>query len=460
MSTRQNRILLMIITAVSMLATSGCETTPAKNTFQKMYGGSNSEGARSIQQTSDGGYIVAGYSDVTDNGMDDFYIIKLDSNGNVIWENTYGGSGIDFANSIQQTDDGGYIVAGWSSSPDISGVTNHGGADAYTIKLDSTGKVEWQKMFGGSNDDYANSIRQTSDGGYIVAGYSSSTDISGVINHGDGDGYLIKLDSDGNVLWQNMYGGSGIDKYDNYDGQDLFHSVQQTYDGGYIVAGSSQSADISGVANQGRDDYYIIKLDGDGNVLWQNMYGGALSDFAISIQQTYDGDYIIAGSFQMDTDISQCYIIKLDGDGNVLWQNIFGGSDWDVPTSIQQTNDEGYIVAGYSTSTDIKNVTNHGGDDCYIIKLDSAGNIEWQKMYGGSKTEAYWHPYSFPQGETVWLYESDPGDDRAFSIQQTGDGGYIVAGESKSVDISGVTNNSSVCRSDVYILKFDKDGNL
>ena len=170
------------------------------------------------------------------------------------WRKMYGGSGWDRASSIQQTSDGGYIVAGSSYSTDIPGVTNHGDLtqDCYIIKLDADGEVLWQNMFGGSEEESAYSIQQTSDGGYIVAGSSSSTDIPGVTNHGSSDFYIIKLDADGNVLWQNMYGGS--------DG-DGAYSIQKTSDGGYIVGGSSLSTDIPGVINHGYCDFYIIKLN-------------------------------------------------------------------------------------------------------------------------------------------------------------------------------------------------------
>jgi len=280
----------------------------------------------------------------------------------------------------------------------------------------------FQKMEGGSGDDGANSIQQTRDGGYIVAGLSFSTDIPGVTNHGSADYYLLKLNAKGAVVWQKMYGGSGID---------FAYSIQQTRDGGYIVAGHSSSTDIPGVTIHGINDCYLLKLDANGAVVWQKMYGGSGDDFAYSIQQTRDGGYIVAG-YSSSTN-KDYYLLKLDATGAVVWQKMYGGSFDDVAYSIQQTLDNGYIVAGYATSTNIPGVTNHGGSDYYLLKLDVNGAMVWQKMYGGS------------------------GDDEAYSIQQTSDGGYIVAGLSTSTDIPKVFNHGG---EDYYLLKLDANGNL
>jgi hypothetical protein len=281
-----------------------------------------------------------------------------------------------------------------------------------------------QIMIGGSSGDGAASIGQTTDGGYIVAGFSASTDIPGTTNHGGSDYYVVKLDAIGVVIWQTMIGGSGTD---------WASSVQQTTDGGYIVAGDSRSTDIAGVPNHagglgeigyGSADAYIVKLDAMGGVNWQIMVGGHATDSAASIQQTTDGGYIFAGSsesFGNETDVD-CYIVKLDDGGVVTWEVLVGGHEafepepgMDFAQSIQQTTDGGYIVAGYSNSTDIPGAPNHFGSefDYYVIKLDAAGAVSWQTVIGGRF------------GNYFGL-----GLDRAYSIQQTTDGGYIVAGSS------------------------------
>jgi len=357
--------------------------------WQKTYGGSSLDVAVSIQQISDGGYIVAGMTSSLGAGNWDVYVIKLDANGNKVWEKIYGGSNDDWANSIQQTKDGGYIVAGYTES------FGAGNFDFYIIKLDAYGNKVWEKTYGGSNDDWANSIQQTKDGGYIVAGSTES------FGAGERDVYVIKLNEDGDKIWEKTYGGSN---------DDWANSIQQTKDGGYIVAGSTESFG-------GGWDVYIIKLNEDGDRIWEKTYGRNSKDWASSIQQTRDGGYIIAGGTgSLELGGNDFYIIKLKTDGNVEWVKTYGGGSDDKAYSIQQTNDGGYIVAGYTRSLGI------GKADIYIIKLDIYGNKVWEKTYGGSN------------------------DDWANSIQQTKDGGYIVA---------GVTNSFGAGDFDVYMIKIN-----
>ena len=225
--------------------------------WQKSLGGSGYDRATSIQQTSDGGYIVAGNSssideDVTGNhGNSDYWIVKLNSVGSIVWQKSLGGSGNDSATSIQQTSDGFYIVAGSSSSINGDVTGNHGGVDYWIVKLDSLGSILWQKSLGGSGNDYAQSIQQTSDGGYIVAGYSTSIngDVTG--NHGNSDYWIVKLNHVGSIVWQKSLGGSGFD---------YAWSIQQTSDGGHIVAGYSTSINGDVTGNHGDYDSWIVKL--------------------------------------------------------------------------------------------------------------------------------------------------------------------------------------------------------
>ena len=367
--------------------------------WAKIYGYGRPAGgdeiAYSIQQTSDGGYIVAGYTKSFGAGSADAWVLKLDASGNVAWQKTYGGTNYDYAYSIQQTSDGGYIVAGWTCS------FGGGDCDAWVLKLDANGNVQWQKTYGGSDDDEAYSIQQTLDGGYIVAGYTKS------FGAGYHDVWVLKLDSNGNIQWQKTYGGKGID-YAN--------SIQQTLDGGYIVAGYTRSFGLGG-------DVWVLKLDANGNVQWQKHYGGDWYDYASSIQQTSDGGYIVAGWTQSFGSVGRddVWVLKLDKDGNIQWQKTYSNPDVDYANSIQQTSDGGYIVAGWTESS----LLNY---DVWVLKLDANGNIQWQKTYGGS------------------------GKDDANSIQQTSDGGYIVAGWTRSF--------GSVGSNDVWVLKLDSNGNI
>jgi len=350
----------------------------AQQTWSHAYGESDDDYATFIQLTSDGGYIVAGYTYSFDApGYNDMWILKLDSSGNVTWQKAYGGgSHNEIATSIQQTSDGGYIVAGYTYS------FGAGDNDFWVLKLDASGNVTWQKTYGGSYHDEAYSIHQTSDGGYIVAGFTGSFGAGGY------DFWVLKLDSSGNITWQKTYGGSSYE-YAN--------SIEQTSDGGYIIAGYTSSF------GAGSQDMWILKLDSSGNVTWQKTYGGSESDMAYSIQQTSDGGYIVAGRMEPSgAGYYNFWVLKLNASGNVTWQKTYSGSSYDEAKSIKQTSDGGYIVAGYTESFGA------GYEDIWVLKLDSSGNVTWQKTYGGSN------------------------DDRAKTIKQTSDGGYIVAGSTES----------------------------
>ncbi|MDR0793182.1 MAG: T9SS type A sorting domain-containing protein [Chitinophagaceae bacterium] len=366
--------------------------------WQKSLGGSAFDNAYSVQQTTDGGYIVAGYSksnndgDVSGNhGNFDYWIVKLDNTGAIQWQKSLGGSSDDQAMSIQQTTDGGYIVAGISRSNDGDVSGNHGGdGDYWVVKLDNTGAIQWQKSLGGSGDDWAYSVQQTTDGGYIVAGVSNSNDGDVIDNHdNNADYWIVKLDNTGAIQWQESLGGSG------YDGA---QSIQQTTDGGYIVAGysSSNNGNVSG--NHGSDDYWIVKLNNTGAIQWQESLGGSGDDEAYSIQQTTDGGYIVAGySWSNDGNVSgnhgidDYWIVKLNNTGDIQWQKSLGGSSFEWANSIQQTTDGGYIVAGESSSNNGDVTGNHGGNDYWVVKLDNTGAMQWQKSLGSSAydEEAY-----------------------------------------------------------------------
>jgi hypothetical protein len=320
--------------------------------FAKTYGGTDNDYAFSVQQTSDGGYIVAGYTYSFGAGWSDFFLIKTYANGNVQWAKTYGGTHFDRASSVQQTSEGGYMVVGETDS------FIAGDDDIFLIKTDANGNVQWAKTYGGGGADYAFSVQQTSDGGYIVAGYTAS------FGAGGWDIFLIKTDANGNVQWAKTYGGTNWDKA---------FSVQQTSDGGYIVAGWTQSF------GAGYRDVFLMKTDANGNVQWAKTYGGTDNDYASSVQQTSDGGYIVAGRTRsFGAGWGDIFLIKTDANGNVQWAKTYGGASNDSASSVQQTSDGGYIVAGRTNSFGA------GGDDIFLIKTDANGNIIWAKTYGGT----------------------------------------------------------------------------
>jgi uncharacterized delta-60 repeat protein len=354
---------------------------------------------------------------------------------NAQWARTYGGSEDDFAYSIQQTGDGGYIVAGetWSFGAGV--------VDSWILKLSSVGDIEWQKRYGLGLGDEAYSIQQTNDGGYIVGG-------SIVI--GSWEIWVLKFSFNGDIEWQKSYGRSFTD---------IARSIQQTGDGGYIVAGKTgESIYVL--------DIWILKLSSDGTIEWQKKYGGSQPEEASSIQQTNDGGYIVAGYTESFGAGSQdLWILKLNSAGDIEWQKTYGGSE--RAYSIQQTNDGGYIVAGL------------GSGDFLILKLASDGTIEWQKGYGGSGSGSAHSIQQTSDGGYIvagrtWSFGAGNGDiwvlklslvgdiewqktyggiqsDEASSIQQTSDGGYIVAGS---------TDSYGAGKRDFLILKLSSNGDI
>jgi len=318
----------------------------------KHYGGTDNDLGKSIQQTSDGGYIFAGNTKSYTYGNIDFAIYKLNSSGNKVWFKHYGGTGYDYGESVQQTSDGGYVVAGYTNS------YTYGTDDFAIYKLDSLGNKVWFKHYGGTSFDYGRSVQQTSDGGYIIAGETNS------YTHGGSDIAIYKLNSNGNKLWFKHYGGTNLD---------CAHSIQQTSDGGYIVAGYTKSY------TYGEEDFAIYKLNSIGNKVWFKHYGGTDYDFGHSIQQTSDGGYVVAGYNRSYTYGSNDFAIyKLNSSGNKVWFKHYGGTSGDAAYSVQQTSDGGYVVAGYTFS-----YTN-GGYDFAIYRLNSSGNKVWFKHYGGT----------------------------------------------------------------------------
>jgi nicotinamide riboside kinase len=291
--------------------------------WSRSYGGEIGEEAEmgySVQQTTDGGYIVAGMTASYGAGLADVYLLKTDSLGDTLWSRTYGGSGHDYGYSVQQTTDGGYIVAGYTGS------FGSGAADVYLIKTDSLGNTLWSRAYGGSDDDYGYSVQQTTDGGYIVAGLTHS------FGAGGGDVFVVKTHNNGGTLWSRTYGGSY---------EDRGSSVQQTTDGGYVVAGFTESH------GPGDFDVYLIKTDSLGDTLWSRTYGGNDPDYGHSVQQTTDGGYIVAGqTYSFDADSADVFVVKTHENGDVFWSCFFGGSKEDLGSSVRETADGGYVVTG------------------------------------------------------------------------------------------------------------------
>lgn len=418
---------------ILLLATLSISAQPAIE-WQKCFGGSEIEWANSIIQTNDGGYIVCGGSnsndgDVTDNNGDlDCWIVKLSITGLIEWQQSLGGSKEDAATSIQQTNDNGFIIAGYSKSDNGDVTCNYGFFDYWIVKLSDSGEIDWQQCLGGSHDDVPTSIQQTNDGGYIVCGSTRSADGDITNNKGFFDYWIAKLTNIGEIEWQSSFGGSGAD---------YARSVSQTIDGGYIIAGGSTSNDGDITGNHGNYDYWVVKLTNIGELEWQKSLGGSDNDYARFIQQTMDGGYILTGyTKSVDGDITEYHaeedfwVVKLNNMGFIEWQRTAGGNGRDVGICIQQISEGGYIASGLSSSTDGDVTGNNGSEDFWVVNLNSVGAIDWQKSLGGT------------------------GIDNAYFIRQTTDNGYILAGQSESTDgdVSGNHGNK-----DFWVVKLEPD---
>ena len=311
--------------------------TAPEEAWNRTFGGTGSEEALAVQQTTDGGYILAGGTRSYGAGDYDFWLVKTDSNGDEQWNRTFGGIDSDCAGSVQQTTEGGYILTGHTKSYAT------GNTDFWLVKTDSYGNEQWNKTFGGASDDEAYSVQQTIDGGYIIAGDTWS--------YGVGDGYfwLVKTDSRGNEQWNKTFGRGVIDRA---------YSVQQTTDGGYIIAGYTYSY------GAGDWDFLLVKIDSNGNEQWNRTFGGTSDDYAYSVQQTADGGYILTGGTRSyGAGSLDAWLVKTDSDGNEQWNRTFGGIGPDCAESVQQTADGDYILAGLTYSYGA------GESDIWLIKV-------------------------------------------------------------------------------------------
>jgi hypothetical protein len=344
---------------------------------------------------------ISGDKSENSQGNEDFWIVKVDSLGTIQWQNTIGGSGSDIQNVVLQTADGGYLLGGISNS-NISGDKTEnclGGMDIWIVKTDATGNIVWQNTIGGSafEDLYENTIIQTTDGGYLV-GATSGSGISGdktENTNGANDYWIIKLNASGNIQWQNSIGGINSD--------DLL-AICQTTDGGFMLGGESKS-NISGDKTENNidvamltHDYWIVKTDSAGIIQWQNTIGGSEYDVLRDLQQTADGGYILGGTSLSNISgdkTENCFgdedywIVKTDAAGDILWQNTIGGTNYDYCRCILQTADGGFLVGGDSFSyvSGEKTESTNGSNDFWIVKLNSTGSILWQNSIGGSNAD-------------------------------------------------------------------------
>lgn len=308
----------------------------------KTFGGNGFDEGYSVRQTSDHGFVIAGRTQSYGAGGYDVWLVKTDSLGNEVWSRTFGGGSDDGGNSVVQTSDGGYIVAGYTSS--YGGGSN----DIWLIKTNAAGDKTWDMIFGGEAYDWSESIDQTLDGGYVVAGFTAS------YGAGDWDAWLIKTDASGRELWSKTFGGAG---------EDRAHSAAQTSDGGYIVVGYKAS-------DAGADDVWLIRTDPTGGLLWDKTYGWSHYDEGYSVAQASDGGYVVSGFASPHSSLSsEAWLFKTDAGGTRIWDRTLGAIDAGLGYSVQQAADGGFCVAGYSVSC-----ARPGDCDLWLIKTDAEGN--------------------------------------------------------------------------------------
>jgi len=364
--------------------------------WAKAYGESGDDTGMAVAIADNGDIIVAGYTNSFGAGDYDFLVLRLDESGDIKWQKAYGGSDRDLGYAVAIAGNGDIIVAGQTSS------FGAGGDDFWILRLDSNGNIKWQKAYGGSSNDRVEAVAIAENGDIIIAGRTYS------FGAGNYDFWVLRLDENGNIKWQKAYGGSS---YEN------LHAVTVAPNGDIVVVGRAESFGAGG------DDFWVLRLDENGNIKWQKAYGGSSTDIAEAVAIADNGDIIVAGwtnSFGAgDYDV---WVLRLDENGNVKWQKAYGGSDSDGAIDVTIADNGDIIVAGWTYSFGVE-----GTDDIWILRLDENGNIKWQKAYGGNNS------------------------DGAEAVVVTENGDIIVA---------GWTNSFGVGDYDLLVLKLDENGNV
>jgi hypothetical protein len=379
---KQVRTLLFTASTLIAITPSAFAQAPQTLWIKNLGASRVEEYANAMQPTSDGGFIIAGQTGLLLGVPGEVWLVRTDAAGDTLWTKKYGGAGREEGHAVQQTGDGGFIIAGTTTS------YGAGRTDAWLIRTNAAGDTVWTKTYGGSSEDYAEAVELTADGGFIITG---NTFYPGSVNS---DLWLIRADATGDTLWTRTFGGPGIEQG---------KSVQQTSDGGFVVTGR-----LSSFSAIGQSDVWLIRTDADGDSLWTRSFAGPgpswSFDYGNAVQQTIDGGFVVVGSTDNGsiTVGSDVFLIRTDANGDTLWTRAYAGIGSDEGHAIQETAGGGFIIAGetYSPST--------SDTDLLLIRTDAAGDTLWTKIVSDSRYEA------------------------GYAVRQISDGGFVIAGRTHS----------------------------
>lgn len=409
--------------------------TPPSVQWSKVYGGSSEDGANAIRATSDGGYIVIGTTRSSDGDIDtakggeDLWVLKLDGNGTVEWQRTYGGSGHDRGFDILPMPDGNYVAAGSTASINGDVSSNHGSTDAWLLGLDASGNLLWEKTLGGSGSDVANAILINEDHSIVMIGGTRSSDGDVAGNHGGEDFWILKFVPPDSIVWQAVLGGAA---------SEAANAGAHVGLDGYIIIGNSLSTNGDLTGPHGGGDQWVVRLDADGSMLWQRTLGGPGSDQGYGILHLPDGGFATVGStLSTSGDAwgnhggSDVWVTRNSSNGGLLWQVCLGGSLSDNGVALLPMDDGGFLAAAHTTSSNGNIGFNHGLTDGWLVRLNASGIPIWEQSYGGSNQD--------------WFG----------CMATTDDGGFILAGSTMSSDGDvpwGLGNK------DLWVLKLGPEG--
>jgi|GEM_PF-410964 hypothetical protein len=396
------RLIKVLTTLFALFFILAPSQVAGQTVWSKTYGGAYDDVCYSVRQDSEGGFVAAGQTYSYGNQAQVF-LLRTDSLGNLSWVKALGGIRDEEGRSVLQTSDGGFLIAGWTKSYGPGTPTY---ANVYLIKTNASGDTLWTKYFGGANEDCGYSLQTTPDSGFIIAGATAS------FGAGGNDAYCIKTDADGDTIWTRAYGGAGTENA---------YAAVRAPSGGYLLAGNTFSF---GPGTPDSSNGYLVRINETGDTLWTKHFGGTGNDGFHGACAVPDGGFIAVGWSSGDGVSVNLFLVRVSNDGDSLWAKRIGGTGHDDGFGIEPTADGGFVIGGFTDSYGA------GGLDFLHVKTDSAGEVQWTKTFGGAE-------WDFGQ-----------------TIGTTADGGYILGGFTYSFGTGTPTNCNA------YLIKTDENGNV